>query len=194
MTFGEPLFNKLIWTPAYRGQVLHHAAVYQTRIIMFVVGTQSKIVYIVLACFKQEDIQKYYDIMNIMKVNHLDWFHDDIKNYPKDLEFKHAVDNHTVQLWRKLGEALRDLFDENGDLRPAHEIKPYIVVLWNLLKGGQDVMSRMLTDVKIDFKNLSPRCYVFMRQIKTQLLNIHHILHLITLFESYNQNLDSFKK
>ena len=53
--------------------------------------------------------------------------------------------------------------------------------LWNKLKGGQDVVSRQLCNTKIDFRQMSPRAFVFIRQMKTQLLNAHIVYRLVML-------------
>ena len=39
----------------------------------------------------------------------------------------------------------------NSQVNPAHDLRPHIVDLWNRLKGGQDVVSRQMSNIKVDF-------------------------------------------
>jgi hypothetical protein len=90
--------------------------------------------------------------------------------------------------WRNMSKELQQFIDSDESLLPAHDIKPYIVNFWNQVKGGQDVVSRMLKDIKIDFRSLSPRCFLLIRQILTQLLNAHLALRLLTFVSHKNLN------
>ena len=47
--------------------------------------------------------------------------------------------------------------------RDAHQIVPlaWLVALWNSVKGGPDVVSRMLKNVKVDFLSLHPRAFFY---------------------------------
>ena len=66
-------------------------------------------------------------------------------------------------------------------LEPAHQVVPWIVTLWNSVKGGQDVVSRMLKNVKVDFRSLHPRAFVFIRGIMTLHLNAHLVCRIVDL-------------
>ena len=58
-------------------------------------------------------------------------------------------------------------------MKPAHDLVPYIVSLWNHLKGGEDVFGRILKNSKIHFRSLSPFEYFVIRFIMVQILNAH---------------------
>ena len=87
--------------------------------------------------------------MTAVKTKYLDWYKEPVASFPKELKYNHAVDGHTVQFWKNLSTGVLDCFNEHKKLRPAHDIKPKIVTMWNMLKGGQDVVSRILKDVKL---------------------------------------------
>ena len=69
--------------------------------------------------------------------------------------------------------------DERKRLLPAHEIIPHAVTLWNRCKGGQDVVSRQLKNVQINFRQMKPRTYILIRQVMTQLLNAHLVYRIM---------------
>ena len=66
-------------------------------------------------------------------------------------------------------------------VNPAHDLRPHFVDLWNRFKGGQDVVSRQMSNVKVNFRQLSPRAFLVIRQIMTPLLNAHLALRLVKL-------------
>jgi hypothetical protein len=74
-----------------------------------------------------------------------------------------------------------EVFFANNQVNPAHDLRPYIVDLWNRFKGGQDVVSRQMSNVKVNFWQLSPWAFLVIRQIMTQLLNAHLALRLVKL-------------
>ena len=76
---------------------------------------------------------------------------------------------------------LKVFLANNSQVNPAHDLRPYIVDLWNRFKGGQDVVSRQMSNVKVNFRQLSPRAFLVIRQIMTQLLNAHLALRLVKL-------------
>lgn len=197
--FGGQLFKQLVWTREYRAQLLHHAAVIQTSVVLFVVASTTQIIYTAVVKFADEDISLYLSIADSMNTLHIQSFESSFG----DLQFKHAVDAETVRLWSKLGNAIAaknrttSVSPNERMLKPAHSIVPNIVALWNSLKGfapqlhflvysnksvvlgGEDVFGRMLKNVKIDFRSLSPRAFIFIRGIMTQLLNAHLAFRIV---------------
>ena len=89
------------------------------------------------------------------------------------------MDINTLTLWKHVAVSIREYLEAHPEIGAAHDIRPYLVSLWNHFKGGQDVVSRILKNVKIDFRSLSPRAFVFIRQIMTQLLNAHLVLRIV---------------
>ncbi len=92
----------------------------------------------------------------------------------QNVNLHHAVDIPTIMFWRKMSRKLFNLnLDERFRLKPAHDIVPYVVCLWNKCKGGQDVVSRQLKNVQVNFRSLKPRAYIIIRQLLIQLFNEH---------------------
>ena len=75
-------------------------------------------------------------------------------------------------------------------VNPAHDFRPYIVDLWNKAKGSQDIVSRQLRNSKIDFNRLSPRAFLLIRQIMTQMLNTHLLYRLLQF--QLNENIETY--
>ena len=80
-----------------------------------------------------------------------------------------------------MAEELKVFLATNSQVNPAHDLRPHIVDLWNRLKGGQDVVSRQMSNVEVDFRQLSPRAFLIIRQVMTQLLNAQLALRLVQL-------------
>ena len=104
-----------------------------------------------------------------------------VSTYDGELDLHHAIDGHTMQLWKRMAGELKVFLANNSQVNPAHDLRPYIVDLWNRFKGGQDVVSRQMSNVKVNFRQLSPRAFLVIRQIMTQLLNAHLALRLVKL-------------
>ena len=121
---------------------------------------------------------------------HLKWYTEPIESETyANLNLHHAIDIDTLTLWKCMSAELSTFFQENPGINPAHDFRPYIVDLWNKAKGGQDVVSRQLCNSKIDFRRLSPRAFLLIRQIMTQMLNTHLLYRLVKF--QLNENIDN---
>jgi hypothetical protein len=87
-----------------------------------------------------------------VQTENLDWYQDNSLDYPRNLNLGHTVDIDTICLWKNMGSKIFEFWKDNK-VGPAHDLKPYFVVLLNRLKGVQDVVSRQLKGVKIGFKS-----------------------------------------
>lgn len=94
----------------------------------------------------------------------------------KNEQLGHAVDHHTVLLWHRLKT---QLLDSGMSMTPAHELIPAAVSMWNHVKGGQDVASRQIKNVKVNFRKLHPRAYIWMHFVNVALLNAHLIVRIL---------------
>ena len=99
-------------------------------------------------------------------------------------ELGHAIDHHTICITRNLRGALQD---SGLNHTPAHELVPSAVSLWNHLKGGQDVVSRQLKNIKVNLRRLHPRAYIWQRFINLSLLNAHMFQRLLKLESTLTQ-------
>ena len=96
-----------------------------------------------------------------------------------DFEFGHAIDEHTVCTQLHLWHSLNMMIQENGGpLPPAARIVPTIVAAWNACKGGIDIYSRCMKNIKAVHGKLGPKAYVIMCLIFSLLLNAHLTLRL----------------
>ena len=76
-------------------------------------------------------------------------------------------------------------------LPPIHDIAPFSVSQWNHVKGGQDVVSRILKNVKVDFRSLTPRAFIIIRFVMISLMNAHMVRRLL-LHEDRLDNFSSY--
>jgi hypothetical protein len=98
----------------------------------------------------------------------------------------------TLQLWRKLAKGIQEFRKTSEEnLFPAHDLIPYVVSYWNHTKGGQDTASRILKNIKVDFRVLSPRGFIYIRFIMTMLMNAYQATKVmqiegkLNIFDSY---------
>ena len=184
------LFKLLVWTPAYRAQVLHHCTTISTNVCLFVVAGRVKIIYAVFVKISEADRNMYAQIVKNACLESLRLFSRTPAIFFTEPEhFGHAVDVETIILWQKIAESVINSDPLRG---PAHDIIPYCVSLWNQGKGGQDVCSRILKNLKVDFQRLTPRAFIFIRFIMTALMNAH-MLHRILQFEARIDDFNSYK-
>ena len=55
----------------------------------------------------------------------------------KKVELNRAIDPNSLAFWRGIGEKMPAYATANKQLQPAHNVKPFLVRIWNVLKGGQ---------------------------------------------------------
>lgn len=184
--FGTDAFRALVEDSSHRCQVLHHTMVYNVHRAMYVTASMTEILQVVVVHFSQPALACYGHLLTTVASNTLSWVYGDqpMPELPPDLG--HAVDKDTIlttlELWRALDrEAAR------GVLPPATHILPRAASVWNSLKGGVDVYSRIHKNVKIDFSSLPPRTYMFLRQIFSLLQNAHIVTRLIALHSKMPQ-------
>lgn len=142
--FGSVQFRNLVWTPDYRGQVLQHAVGNSVNTVVFAVASRVEILYVVLVRFSPEILQLHLRVTGHLCRLHLSWYREpeggEIE-FPSNFNFGHAVDKHTVLLWRNISTALsadseRRSQDPNKIPRkPAHDLVPELVAIWNKHKG-----------------------------------------------------------
>ena len=193
-TVDRPLFKKLIFKSIFRSQVLHHLTVTGVDHLLFVVASTTNVIFSVLVQVTQSTRDLFESMISSRCAEYLQYF-----NLPdlfsrinlRSDEFGHAVDCHTVQIWRNLQISMEKWrLDKGHSILPAQDIIPFIVSHWNNFKGGQDVVSRILKNVKVDFRSLTPRGFIFIRFIMLALMNSHMIFRLLKVdneLSSYSQ-------
>jgi hypothetical protein len=187
--FGSSLFRMLVWTPSYRAQLLHHATTTGMSFCLFVVASLSTIVYAVFVHFPEEICQKYEQFLRREIYPALQEFqHSPTSALSSSSEFGHAVDIDTVLIWQNMANG----FVRDGPRPPASDVVPFCVSKWNHCKGGQDVSSRILKNVKVDFRKLSPRGFIWIRFLMTAMMNAHMLVRLLEM-EPDLHTMESYK-
>ena len=176
--------------------------------VLFVVGLREVILYAAVVVFPRDARERYQSLARVMTEKYLLWYrpagapndgcvghHAPIPEAPPDLradfDFGHAIDNDTLVLWKKLANAImaemraRNIDPTRTSLKPAHDLVPFVVSLWNHLKGGEDVFGRILKDCKIDFRSsLNPFVYFCIRFIMVQFVNAHMVFRIHSFSEA----------
>lgn len=177
--FGSEVFQLLVPTVDRRIQCIHHAVVDRLNNTLYVAASTQRILYAVLVSFDDNMILAYKEAISYGLAQISLEF---IKRIPIE-DLGYAVDQQTISCWRKLSEAILDenqrrRLSREAMLSPAHAILPSAVSLWNNVKGGQDVVSRILKNVKVDFRSLTPRAFIWFRLVLLSLMNSHLIYRL----------------
>ncbi|XXQ33644.1 SAP domain-containing protein [Plasmodiophora brassicae] len=189
----SPLFKTTVWTAAYRGQLLHHCATTTCNTALFVNASGQTIVYAALVSFSPECLQQYQAMIARLDAELQPLLTERaLASYPPHV-FGHAVDASTFTLWRDLASAILKRREEGQALPPLHDVVPHVVSMWNHCKGGQDVVSRQLKNVKVDFRSLTPRGFINVRFIMSSLLNAH-MLHRLLLNSDMCSDFSSYHK
>jgi hypothetical protein len=191
--FGDATFKHLVWNINYRTQVLHHVCTYNLSELLFVVGSQKEIIYACRIYFPENIRNAYKSLMENFGSKYIAWYQDDddreLKKQLSILDLQHATDVSTVLFWRKMARKITEINkNPNQRLGSAHDIIPHAISLWNKCKGGQDVVSRQLKNVKVDFYKLKPRAAIIIRQVMTQLLNAHLLYRIYSYAIKINNN------
>lgn len=124
----------------------------------------------------------------------LEMFHEDktpdeiIESHWKEIsEPGWACDEDTFWLSVALWKALIQLVNLDGPIQPLKRILPAIIAAWNRLKGGVDVFSRLLKNVKSEHEHQKFHATFILRCQFTELLNIHGLARGFVLVDEINQ-------
>lgn len=142
--FGSSLFRKMVWKPEYRAQVLQHAVGNSVQTVVFAVASRIEIIYVLLIKFTPAILDLHLRVTEVLCRLHLSWYRLPQANevvFPDKFNFGHAVDQHTVRLWRSISNAIsadRERRSRDPNLKPrkpAHDLVPELVAMWNKHKG-----------------------------------------------------------
>lgn len=174
-------FKRYVPNRDYRHQVLHHCVVTGIPHALYLETTMTGITYSVLIKFCGNVLSSCELSMEAIIVPKLKTFHqhgmeDDIapisEEYAKLINPGWAVDldtyNLTFCLWLNLE---KQIIEKGEPLSATHRILAGMQSWWNRLKGGVDVFSRLL-------KNLKPT---------HQGMNLHQVVHFRGLFTALAQ-------
>lgn len=178
----DKMFAKLVPSVGYRAQLLHHAATYNVKDVLFVRATESEIVYATRVTFP--DLSGYRDFISTTVRQHLPFTMLDYgaeakeqkeEGIPEEAfagvrDFGAAETAATVRqahaLQRQLHKLVRDNLkrddaqacwltglDAAAACPPALYIRPTFAALYNFLKWAVDQLSQLLNSVKPSREN-----------------------------------------
>jgi hypothetical protein len=104
------------------------------------------------------------------------------------------VDAHSLRLQLQLWKSTHALIKQYGDnpLPACHYIVPTGIAYWNTTKGFVDVMSRLLSHIKIPLKHGGPVLQLVFRFLSTLVINGHLLTKLVKLNEEDFQSDHSY--
>jgi hypothetical protein len=196
-SFGDDVFKKCL-KPEYRVQCLHHACVMGLNCVLFIVASGTNIIYYLLICMEDEDTARYEKLLDPMKES-LNWVYGDAP-FPQEgfgdglLQNGYHVDVHSVRLQLALWKSTHD-FIAKHEMRPLPRCKyivPSGIAYWNKTKGFVDVMSRLLSHIKIPFQKGGPVLQLIFRFISIMVVNGHLTSSLLKLTQEDFDNEDSY--
>ena len=181
-------FQELIPNRNYRQQALHHASVTNCRFVFFIEATVREIEYVVFLVFRRDLLSAYRDgvlcpiydrYVKPMLERLTDSARDADPLADSGLSANWAVDSNTyIQsflLWEKLNKEIQS---KKEPLPPAVSILPAVVDAWNNLKGGVDVVSRILANVKDCHSRMGLHGRINLRFLHIILMNAHLTLRM----------------
>ena len=186
------------------GSTSRRCTVLGTESVFFVVGLRHVILYAVVVVIDAGIKDKYLSLTRLMTEKHLLWYRrpaaanptggehaiPEPPDLPPNFDFGHAIDKDTLILWKKLANAIkeemrtRNIDPTRTGLKPAHDLVPFIVSLWNSVKGGEDVFGRIMKNCDIDWRSLNAFVYFCIRFTKIQIANAHMMYRIIALCQS----------
>ena len=171
-TFGDKIFKKGIKAISYRVQVLHHTVVFKTKYVLFIIVGKNSVIYMFLISFTDDQLKKYLTLLEIFVIEHLKWTlkssHD---GFPSEIlidkelaQGNYDFDVHSIKLQFALWKQLHQIIEDKSKLiSRCLQIVPNSIVYWNKNKLFVDVMSRLLSHIKIPFKKADPVLQLIVR-------------------------------
>jgi hypothetical protein len=181
--------NKWVPENRYKAQLAQHAIVPEVDDVLYVEATQHEII---MSCHLHYP-QEYRDAIsaavhepiNELFIKPIHDLFEKKKAEPTflimgnlEIEPKYATDDVTYwfNYWMRQ-ELLRHV-----PLDPAKAIIPALIAMWNILKGGVDVFSRLIGNVQPKHQAMPMHARIFLRFFMTQLMNGHLCCRLNDVF------------
>jgi hypothetical protein len=195
---GDDTFLKCV-KPEYRVQCMHHACVMGVNAVLFIVASDHNIIYMLIIDLPIADVDMYESILDPLRET-LDWIYGTAP-FPTECfceglgQSGYHVDVHSIRLqlalWKNTHALIRR--HEKKPLPPCKYIVPTGIAYWNKTKGFVDVMSRLLSHMKIPFQKGGPVLQLMFRFLSIMTVNGHLATSLLSLSdedfngeESYN--------
>lgn len=188
-SFGDDKFKKGVKSE-YRTQCIHHACVMRVNVVLLVVASDVDIIYMMMIDFTREELAQYEKLLDQVSTT-LDWVYGD-EPFPSAsfgeegvTQNGYHVDIHSIRMQLSLWKSTHNFIKNHGNkpLPPCRYIVPSGIAYWNKTKGFVDVMSRLLSHIKIPFKRGGPVLQLIVRFLGIMIVNGHLTTSLLKLTE-----------
>eukprot|EP00644_Phytophthora_capsici_P012550 jgi/Phyca11/113073/e_gw1.23.238.1 len=172
--FGGRL-KKLIPDASHRVQILHSIVCGSIQDGFLVYASTSSIIRVVHIKVGDHVSWTYRAALNTIQSRYMAWIYDGepVPTFASH-QLGHCVDQQTLlqtfHLWKQLVVIVNN---RRKPLPAAKHIIPSLIALWNRVKGGIDVYSRFLKNVKAKHCSLSPTGAIWLRMIMTLIYNAY---------------------
>lgn len=163
--YGATL-NQLIPEESHRSQIFHNIVCACVRDGYLIYAPQTSILRVVHVVVGDEAAATYRSALTVICGAYMSWIYNDTIAVPSfsGRELGYCVDFETLSQNLDLWRALVKIVDVRGrPLSPAKYIIPSLVAFWNRVKGGIDVFSRHLKNVKSHHVALPPAAAIWLR-------------------------------
>jgi hypothetical protein len=177
-------FKKSIKELSYRCQILHCMACSGLEDWLYVTASLDSVIRIVLIHTNELALSVYRQSLTWLKDTYFPWVYNDSLPIPDfGNQYLHAVNKHGVetslQLWRAMNKIIAQ---RRRPLPPGRFLLPSLIAIWNRIKGGIDVFSRHLKNIKSQHMRMNPYAASWIRLIMAMVYNSHQM----------HQNLQTF--
>ena len=174
----------------YRGQLVHNLCCSGLNDWFYVTASLTEILRVVHVQVTDEFRYDYRQCMTICKDRYMGFIYGG-EPLPQNCVVGHCKDEQTFISTLKLWRAMNALVEQRGRPLPrGKHILPSLVALWNRIKGGVDVYSRMLKNVKSVHHCMPPGAAIWLRMLMTMVYNGHQSYLLL---QSYNYLMNEYE-
>jgi hypothetical protein len=185
-------FKELVPQRQYRGQLIHNMCCSGLNDWFYVTASLTSILRVVQVQVTDEFRYDYRGCMRIIKERYMGCIYGN-EPLPANCVVGHCKDEQTFVSTLKLWKAMNKLVEERGRPLPrGRHILPSLVALWNRIKGGVDVYSRMLKNCKAVHHCLAPGAAIWLRMLQTMIYNGHQSYLLLQSYD-YLMNVEECK-
>ncbi|KUF96203.1 hypothetical protein AM587_10001032 [Phytophthora nicotianae] len=175
-------FRRLVPDQAHRSQILHNIIIASLRNGFLVYASKTTILRVVHVIVSEDVAEAYLLALSTIKDKCLSWIYSPdtpLPNFSAE-ELGHCVDTATLKQHLSLWRALTTKVETRGRPLPAaHQIVPTVIAKWNRVKGGIDVYSRYLKNVKARHAHLAPLAVIWLRILMTLAYNAYQTTQLL---------------
>ena len=162
-------FAKCVPELNHRCQLIHMMASGCLKKAMIVYASKTAIIRVVFVNMGHNKRSKYILDAQWISERYLSWLYTDkIGENFKLSDYGHVKDFHTFQSnWLLFKKRMQLVKERGAPLPEGFRITPILISMWNRIKGGVDVYSRYLKDMKPIHKKLSPTSAWIIRLLLT---------------------------